>query len=465
MKSSWTGYLATARRILAIRLALHSAMIAVTIIMISTVVQAATPTRSETLPKVTAIRAGHLFEGTGDTWLTNAVIVIADGRIRAVGLSSQVPIPKDAQVIDLSGTWVLPGLIDCHVHLSIREESATEIYPVKCTPFKEAFAAVKNAETTLRAGFTTVRDLGSMPFLAVDLRDAIQAGTVVGPRVVASGPMISRTGGHGDVSGFAPAVKTYLYPSERDFGIADGPEELRRLVRTQVKYGVDVIKLAATGGVMSFGDQPAAPEYTIEELRAATEAAHMCGRKVAVHAIGSEGIKNALLAGVDSVEHGSLIDEEGIRLLKQQGAFLIFDNYSDSYIIENAAKLGWPEAWLAKERNLVQAQHDNLANAVKAGVKLAFGTDAGVFPHGQNAKQFALLVGAGMTSAAAIRSATCVAADLLGLSNDVGSLSPGRYGDVIAVAADPLQDVRVLENVRFVMKGGVVIKDELSKRR
>jgi len=427
------------------------------------IVQATIASQVEASPKITVIRAGHLFLGTGDAWLTDAVVVLAGDRIQAVGKWSQVQIPKDAQVLNLSGAWVLPGLIDCHVHLSVREESATEIYPFKCTPFKEAFAAVKNAETTLRAGFTTVRDLGSMPFLAVDLMDAIQAGTLAGPRVVASGPLISRTGGHADISGFSPAVQAYLYPSDKDFGIADGADELRRLVRKQVKYGVDVIKLCATGGVMSFGDQPTAPEYAIEELRAATETAHMCGRKVAVHAIGSEGIKNALLASVDSIEHGSLIDDEGIRLLKETGAYLIFDSYADSYIMENAAKLGWPEAWLNKERGLVQAQRDNLAKAVKAGVKLAFGTDAAVFPHGQNARQFALLVRAGMTPAAAIRSATSVAAELLGLSKDVGALSPGRFGDVIAVGADPLQDIRVLENIGFVMKGGIIVKDELGR--
>jgi imidazolonepropionase-like amidohydrolase len=409
------------------------------------------------------IKVGHLFDGAGGTFRADQVLLIEGDRIKAAGPASEVSVPDGSEVIDLSGAWVLPGLIDCHTHLGSRADRYDEILRFKDTPFYNAFAAVKNAETTLKAGFTTVRDLGGKPFLAVDLRNSIDEGYLVGPRVVASGPGISMTGGHGDMNHFAPQVRVTMFPEERDYRIADGIDQVRHVVRAQMKHGVDVIKIHATGGVMSRGDQPGAPQFSVEELRTAVEEAHAGGRKVAAHAHGAQGIKNALIAGVDSIEHGSMIDDEGIRMMIAKGAWLVADIYNDDYILGKAREFKIPEESIAKEKAIGQTQRDNFAKAVKAGVKVAFGTDAGVYPHGDNARQFAYMVQYGLTPAQSIRAATSDAAELLGRGNEVGRLAQGYYADLIAVAADPLQDVRALESVGFVMKGGKVAKDELAR--
>ena len=416
-----------------------------------------TPRASGTL----YLRAGRLFDATSDSMRDNMVIVVQDERIARVAPASDVQIPTAAQVIDLSRATVLPGLIDCHTHLGSRPDRYEEIYDFKDTPFGSAFAAVVNARKTLEAGFTTVRDVGSWPFLAVDLRNAIDEGFIPGPRVVASGPGISITGGHGDLNNYAPQVQKWMFPEERDYGIADGVDQLRHVVRAQVKYGVDVIKILATGGVLSKGDKPGAPQYTLEELKAAADEAHMAGRKIAAHAHGTEGIKNAISAGIDSIEHASLIDEEGIRMAKQKGVYLVPDIYNDDYLTGDALKYGLPAENLDKEKMVGRLQRENFAKAVKAGAKIAFGTDAGVYPHGDNARQFFYMVKFGMTPAQAIHAATSAAADLIGRSQDVGTIQPGRYADLIAVSANPLQDVRALEKVGFVMKGGIVYKNEL----
>jgi imidazolonepropionase-like amidohydrolase len=255
-----------------------------------------------------------------------------------------------------------------------------------------------------------------------------------------------------------------MFPEERDYRIADGVDQVRHVVRAQLKHGVDVIKIHATGGVMSRGDQPGAPQFSVDELRAAVEEAHAGGRKVAAHAHGAQGIKNALAAGVDSIEHGSLIDAEGIKMMVDRGAWLVADIYNDDYILGKAREFKISEESIAKEKEIGQVQRDNFARAVKAGVKVAFGTDAGIYPHGDNGKQFAYMVKYGLTPARAIRSATADAATLLGRDDEVGRLAPGYYADLIAVAADPLKDVRALESVGFVMKGGQVVKDELTRR-
>ncbi len=316
-----------------------------------------------------------------------------------------------------------------------------------------------NARKTLEAGFTSVRDVGSLPFLAVDLRNTINTGLIPGPRIVASGPGISITGGHGDLNNFSPQTRVSMFPEERDFQIADGVDQIRHVIRAQVKYGVDVIKILATGGVLSKGDSPGAPQYTFEELKAAAETAHMAGRKIAAHAHGTEGIKNAILAGIDSIEHASLIDDEGIRLAKEHGTYLVMDIYNDDYILNEAPKVGLPQENIDKEKMVGRLQRENFEKAVKAGVKMAFGTDAGVYPHGDNARQFFYMVKFGMTPAQAIRAATSSAADLIGRSADVGTIEPGKFADIIAVQSDPLSDVRALEHVDFVMKGGSVVKD------
>jgi imidazolonepropionase-like amidohydrolase len=422
----------------------------------------ADPPVSPARARAVVVKAGRLFDGTGETVARDMVVVIEGDRIKAVGKSSAVSIPEGAEVIDLSGATVLPGLIDCHTHLANRADRYDEVLKFKDTPFHRAFAAVKHARITLEAGFTTVRDVGSAPFLAVDLRQSIEEGFIPGPRVVASGPALSITGGHGDLNNYAPQVRVTMFPEERDFRIADGVDQVRHVVRAQLKYGVDLIKVHASGGVLSRGDSPGAPQYTIEELRAAVEEAHAAGRKVAAHAHGAQGIKNAVLAGVDSVEHGSLIDDEGIALMVKHGTWLVSDIYNDDYLLGRAREFKIPEEFIEKERKIGQLQRDNFAKCVKAGVKVAFGTDAGVYPHGENARQFAYMVKYGLTPARAIRSATTDAAELLGRSRDVGRVAPGLYADLIAVAGDPLADVSRLERVGFVMKGGTVYKNELT---
>jgi len=413
-------------------------------------------------PKVVYIHAGHLFDATSDNVRDNVVILVVGDRIQSVGPAQTAEIPRGSTVIDLSHATVLPGLIDCHVHLDSRADRYDEIYRFKDTPFSAAFAAVVHARKTLEAGFTSVRDVGSLPFLAVDLRNSINEGLVPGPRIVASGPPISITGGHGDLNNYSPQTRVSMFPEDRDFQIADGVDQVRHVVRAQVKYGVDVIKILATGGVLSKGDSPGAPQFTPEELKAAADEAHMAGRKIAAHAHGTQGIKNAILAGIDSIEHASLIDDEGIRLAKERGVYLVMDIYNDDYILGKAIEFGLPKENVEKEKMVGRLQRENFEKAVKAGAKMAFGTDAGVYPHGDNAKQFYYMVKYGMTPAQAIRAATSSAADLIGRAKDVGTVEAGKYADLIAVTANPFEDVRALENVGFVMKGGVVYKDNIT---
>ncbi|RRA49094.1 amidohydrolase family protein [Acidipila sp. EB88] len=408
------------------------------------------------------IRTGKMFDSKTGTYTDGAVLVIAGERIQSVEPAG-FAIPAGARTVDLRGSYVFPGLIDCHVHLMHRADQYEEIKYFKETPFTDAINGVVNAKRTLDAGFTTVRDVSSPPFAAVDLRDSIRSGFIPGPRIVASGPGISITGGHGDLNDFSPEVRPMLYPADRNFQIADGVDQVQQTVRAQVKYGVDVIKIMASGGVLSKGDQPGAPQYTLAELTMAADTAHQAGRKIAAHAHGALSIKWAIEAGIDSVEHASLADDEDIRLAKEHGTFFVMDIYDDDYILNEAPKVGLPQEQIVKERSVGQAQRDTFRRAWKAGVKMAFGTDAGVYPHGDNAKQFHYMVQYGMTPAEAVQAATVHAAELLGRSADVGELTPGHYADIIAVASDPLEHVEALEHVAFVMKGGVVDKDERAR--
>jgi imidazolonepropionase-like amidohydrolase len=416
------------------------------------------------VPSVTVVKAGRFFDGIGTSVRQNVVITIVDGRITNVS-DGKEPIPSAAKVVDLSRAFVMPGLIDCHVHLQGRADVHD---PLRKTfqnpPTQRAIIGVVNARTTLLAGFTTVRDLGSIAFLGVDLRRNIDDGFIPGPRVVAAGPGISITGGHGDINGYSPDVSIAAGEPDR-FKIADGVDEVRKVVREQIKYGVDVIKLMSTGGVMSKGDDPGAAHFTFEELKVAVDEAHRLGRKVAAHAHGTQGIKNAVNAGVDSIEHGSLLDDAGIRLMKAKGTYLVADIYNDDYIVGKAREFGLEEENIEKEKMIGRVQRENFAKAAKAGVKMAYGTDAGIFPHGDNAKQLAYMVKWGMSPIQVLRAATGNAADLLGRSKDVGSLQAGRHADLVAVIGDPLKDIRVLESIPFVMKGGVIYKDELRSSK
>jgi len=400
-----------------------------------------------------AIRAAHLVDPASGQ-RTDDVVVLVDGdRVAQVG--SRLPIPAGADTIDLGPATLLPGLIDVHTHLSSQSE---DYYAdtFRRSPIDAAVRAPIYARRTLEAGFTTVRDVGAAEFIDVALRNAINDGSVAGPRMAVATLALSATGGHGDLNGFSPYLRF-----EGFSGIADGADELRKKVRENVKRGADWIKVLAGAGVLSEEESAGAPQYSQDELNAVVTEAAMWGRKVAAHAHGAEAIARAARAGVASVEHGGLVDEEGVRIMKERGTFLVPDIITDVYILEHGAEQKLPPKIIEKERSLRPQQDANWSRAIKAGVKLAFGTDAGVYPHGQNARQFALLVKhLGMSPIDAIRMATTNAADLMAWSDRVGRVAPGRYADLIAVAGDPLADVSELERVRWVMKGGVVYKDD-----
>ena len=432
-------------------------ILAATAVVLSTLALGTAPAQQPAA--TTYIRAGHLFDSSSGHYLDNVTLTIADQRVKSIEPAGFQP-PDGAQILDLSADYVLPGLIDCHTHLTARADSYDEILSFTTSPFDAAIAGVVNAKLTLDAGFTTVRDVGSPAFAAVDLRKNIDAGYIPGPRIVASGPGLSITGGHGDLNNYSPETTVTLFPQHRDFRIADGPEEVRQTIREQVKYGVDVIKIMASGGVLSKGDQPGAPQYTLEELKVAADTAHQAGRKIAAHAHGAQSIKWAIEAGIDSIEHASLVDDEGIALAKAHGTYFVMDIYNDDYILQTGPKIGMTEEQLTKERGVGQVQRNNFRKAHAAGVKMAFGTDAGVYPHGDNAKQFHYMVLYGMTPTEAIQAATISAADLIGRSADVGSLAPGHFADLIAVTSDPLQHIEVLEHVDTVVKGGVLVKEK-----
>ncbi len=405
-------------------------------------------------PKHVALRAGRLIDGKSKDPIANAVILIENDRIIAVG--PNVTIPPGTEVIDLGGATVLPGLIDCHTHITGQpEDYYADLF--RRSPIDQAVVAHVYAQRTLEAGFTTVRDLGAREFIDVALRKAINTGKVIGPRMQVATLCVGSTGGHNDLVGFSPYLKLEQYE-----GIADGTDEIRKLIRREVKNGADVIKLIATAGVLSEEQSAGAPQYSQEEMNVVVEEAAMWGLKVAAHAHGAEGIRRAVRAGVISIEHGSLLDDEGIRLMKERGTYLVADIYNDDFILAEYKRMGYPEQLLEKERKIGQTQRENFQRAVRAGVKVAFGTDAGVYPHGGNAKQFAYMVRWGLTPWQAIQSATIHAADLLGWSDRVGAVAPGLYADLIAVAGNPLEDITELEHVKFVMKGGVVYKSLLS---
>ena len=405
------------------------------------------------------IKAGHLVDVRSGKVLDSQGILIEGERIKEVGplASMSTKVPKGATVIDLSSATVLPGLIDCHTHVTGQPENYYDDRFRK-SAINSAVVAHVYAKRTLEAGFTTVRDVGAGEFVDVALRDAIASGKIPGPRMQVATLDVGSTGGHNDVTGFSPYIKF-----EGFSGVADGIDEIRKLIRFEVKNGADLIKLIATAGVLSEEESAGAPQYSQEEMNVVVQEAAMWGKKVAAHAHGAEGIKRAVRAGVASIEHGSLLDEEGIQLMKQKGTFLVADIYNDDYISTEFKRLGYPEKILEKERSIALAQRENFLKAAKAGVKMAYGTDAGVYPHGWNGKQFAHMVRWGLTPMQALQSATVNAAELLGWQDRVGSISVGAFADIIAVKSDPLKDITVLETVDFVMKGGTVIKNTIPR--
>jgi imidazolonepropionase-like amidohydrolase len=405
-------------------------------------------------PKVTVIHAGRLLDVKTGKMLTNQAITIEGDKIAGIGPATATA-PSGATVIDLPNATVLPGLIDAHTHVTYDPNFGYQELGVSL--MKQAMTGVKNARTTLLAGFTTIRNVGADGYSDVALRDAIDAGWTPGPRILASGPALGITGGHCD-SNLLPY--DYHFKAE---GVADGVAGVQAKVRETIKYGADVIKFCATGGVLSKGDNPQASQYTMEEMKTLIADAHRLGRKVAAHAHGAEGIRWASEAGVDSVEHGSYIDDAGIAALKKNGTYLVPQFFLSDWMVENAQRIGLPEMYLSKEREIRKIYDRNISKAIAAGVKIAYGTDAAVYPHGLNAKDFAYYVKAGMTPLQAIQTATVNDADLLGWSDKVGSIDAGKWADIIAVDGDPLKDVATLEHVKFVMKGGEVFKNEYQK--
>jgi imidazolonepropionase-like amidohydrolase len=402
------------------------------------------------------VRAGSFLDVKTGKTLSDQAIVIEGDKIVSVGAMADVKSLPNDKVIDLSHATVLPGLTDAHTHLTMDPKNLGYARLAISVP-REALIGARNARVTLESGFTTVRNVGASGFTDVALRDAINAGDIPGPRMLVSGPALSITGGHCDNN-----LLPFEYHATED-GVADGIAQVQHKVRENIKYGADVIKVCATGGVLSKGDDPQASQYTLEEMKAIVADAHRLGRRVAAHAHGAQGILWASEAGVDSIEHGSYIDDAGIAEMKKNGTYLVPTLYLGDWFLESAEKNRVPDFLLFKAKAVMPAARKNVAHAFSSGVKVAFGTDASVYPHGLNAHEFAVMVKLGLTPLQSIQAATINAADLLGWSEKIGTIEPGKWADIIAVDGDPLRDVTTLERVKFVMKGGEVVKNEYGK--
>jgi imidazolonepropionase-like amidohydrolase len=400
-------------------------------------------------PKTVVVKAARALDVRTGAMIANAVIVIEGDRIRQIG--SNLAVPANAEVIDLGSKTVLPGLIDSHTHLTFDLQTVGAMGISLSVP-RQALIGARNARLTVEAGFTTVRNVGANGYADVALRDAINAGDVQGPRIVASGPSLGITGGHCDEN-FLP----FEFHHKSD-GVADGVPGVMQKTREVIKYGANVIKICSTGGVLSFGDDPKASQYTIEEMKAIVAEAHRAGRKVAAHAHGGDGIKLAVQAGVDSIEHGTYIDVEAVKMMKERGVYLVPTLYLVDWFMVNYERLRVPPPLVAKAKEVMPAMQKNIAAAFKLGVPVAFGTDAAVYPHGLNGREFAVYVRMGMTPLQAIQTSTVHASKLLGMESDIGAIDAGRYADLIAVDGDPTKDVTELERVKWVMKGGAVVK-------
>lgn len=394
------------------------------------------------------VTADRLLDVSTGRMIANPAIVIKDGVITEVGARDKVQVPSAAEVVELPGVTLLPGLIDMHVHI----DSDPTLGGFTGIGLPDAYAsivAVPNAKVTLEAGFTTIRNVGSGNWDDVALKAAIERGVVVGPRIVPAGYSFGATGGHCDVTGLAPSFNA-ASPYN-----ADSPDEGRKRVREIRKYGAEVIKICATGGVFSHNTEPGQQQMTFEEMKAIADEAHMWGLKVAAHAHGASGIRDAALAGIDTIEHVSLLDDSGIAAAKKMGTYFSMDIYNTDYTQAEGPKNGVMEDNLRKDREVAEIQRQNYTKALKAGVKMVFGTDAGVYPHGDNAKQFAVMVRYGATPLQAIQSATITASEALGQKDKVGIVKAGAFGDLVGVKGDPTKDVTLLEHPAFVMKGGV----------
>ena len=403
----------------------------------------------------TLLRAGHVIDvHTGNEAADQTIIVTGD-RITSIAPTASTAAQTGDQEIDLSGLTVMPGMIDAHTHLTM-DTDFDPYHELTATPIKEALNGVRNANTTLMAGFTTVRNVGASGYSDVALRDEINAGHFPGPHMLVSGPPLGITGGHCDDN-----LLPFEYHITAD-GVADGIAEVQHKVRQNIKYGVDLIKICATGGVLSKGDDPQSSQYTLEEMKAIVADAHRLGRKVAAHAHGAQGILWASEAGVDSIEHGSYIDDAGIAEMKKDGTYLVPTLYLEDWMIKYGHL---PPFYQQKMKDVIVVAKKNIKHAVDSGVKVALGTDAAVYPHGLNAHEFDVYVNQiGMTPLAALQSGTINAADLLGWKDKTGALDPGKWADIIAVSGDPLKDITTLQHVPFVMKSGVVYKNETGAK-
>lgn len=396
------------------------------------------------------IRAGHVIDVETGKVLDNQFILVEKGRITSIGSSTDVT--SDTPQLDWSAYTVVPGLMDMHTHIADEGPYADPATPLKSNPGRDALIGANNARKTLQAGFTTVRDVGVFRGLSdVILRDAINSGMVPGPRMFVAGAYITITGGGGEITGLPAGT---VVPPEFRVGVSDNEEEIRQHVDYLLDHGADFIKLIATGAVLAAGTEPGQSEYTEAQIRAAVEEAKKHGTFVAAHAHGAEGIKRAVRAGVRSIEHGSLMDDESIALMKQYGTWLDADIYNGDYIDTVGRADGWSQEILRKNLDTTDVQRQGFRKAVKAGVRISYGTDSGVYPHGDNARQFAYMVKYGMTPLQALQSATLVSAELLGKEKDLGSISVGKFADLVAVECDPLQDIECLRKVRGVMKEG-----------
>jgi len=399
----------------------------------------------------TLVRAGSLLDVKTGKLLDSQTLIVVGDTIQSIAPSAQVPVQPGDAVIDLSGLTVLPGLIDVHTHLTFNT-NFDPYYTLTQTDAKEAINGVVNARATLLAGITSVRNVGADGYTDVDLRDAINSGQVIGPHMQVSGPLIGITGGHCDDD-----LLPFRFHAAGD-GVADGIAQVQHMVRQNIKYGADLIKICATGGVLSRGDDPQASQYTLEEMQAIVADAHRLGRRVAAHAHGAQGIFWATEAGVDSIEHGSYIDDAGIAAMKKHGTYLVPTLYLEDWMVQNG---NLPPFSHQKMVAISAVAKQNIKHAIDAGVKIAMGTDAAVYPHGLNAHELDVYVNQlGMAPLAALQTATVNAADLMGWSAKTGSLEPGKWADIIAVEKNPIDDVRVLQDVKFVMKAGVVYKNE-----